>query len=211
MRFRDRQNAGRELAARVIDLRLEDPVVLALPRGGLPVAAPVAAALSAPLDVLVVRKIGAPGRPELGVGAVAEGLADPVVSDVAARLGLNAGDVERLAAPEHDELNRRVATYRGHLPLPDIVGKDVLLVDDGLATGVTAEAGLLALRQGGPRSLRFAAPVCAASGAARLASLCDGVVHVALSREMRSVGEWYDDFTQTSDAEVLRILGGPDR
>lgn len=206
MRFRDRDDAGRQLAARVADLQLADPVVLALPRGGVPVAAPVATALSVPLDVLVVRKVGAPGRPELGVGAVAEGLEDPVVSEIAAQLGLSRDDVKRLAVTERDELLRRVSSYRGSRPLPDIVGKDVLLVDDGLATGVTAEAGLLALRAQRPRSLRFAAPVCAGTGAARLAATCDGVIHVVLPRDMRSVGEWYDDFTQTTDAEVLEIL-----
>jgi putative phosphoribosyl transferase len=207
MRFRDRDDAGRQLAARLIDLQLTDPVVLALPRGGVPVAAPVGTALSAPLDVLVVRKVGAPGRPELGIGAIAEGLEDPVVSEVAAQLGLTRDDVKQLAVTEREELLRRVRSYRGSRPLPDIVGKDVLLVDDGLATGVTAEAGLLALQARQPRSLRFAAPVCAGTGATRLAAMCDGVVHVFQPRDMRSVGEWYDDFTQTTDAEVLEILG----
>src|SRR4051812_40784480 len=124
MRFRDRDDAGRQLAARLVDLHLPDPVVLALPRGGVPVAAPVGTALSAPLDVLVVRKVGAPGRPELGVGAIAEGLEDPVVSEVAAQLGLSRDDVKQLAVAERDELLRRVSSYRGSRPLPDIVGKD---------------------------------------------------------------------------------------
>ena len=206
MRFRDRDDAGRRLAEHVTDLHLSDPVVLALPRGGVPVAAPVASALSAPLDVLVVRKIGAPSRPELGVGAIAEGLDDPVVSDVAAQLGLSADDVKHLAATERDELARRVDAYRGNRPLPEIAGRDVLLIDDGLATGVTAEAGLLTLRARAPRSLRFAAPVCAGTGAARLAAMCDGVIPVVLPSDMRLVGEWYHDFTQTTDTEVLEIL-----
>lgn len=206
MRFRDRDDAGRQLAARVVNLQLTDPVVLALPRGGVPVAAPVATALSVPLDVLVVRKVGAPGRPELGVGAVAEGLDDPVVSAVATQLGLSKDDVRHLAVSEREELARRVSSYRGNRALPDIAGKDVLLIDDGLATGVSAEAGLMTLRAREPRSLRFAAPVCAGTGATRLAAICDSVIHVVLPRDMRSVGEWYDDFTQTSDAEVLEIL-----
>lgn len=206
MAFRNREDAGRQLAERVVALGLADPVVLALPRGGVPVAEQVAAALSAPLDVLVVRKVGAPGRPELGVGAVAEGLTEPVLSDVMAQLGLTPSDVRRLAVAEEEELVRRVASYRGDRPLPDIEGRDVVLVDDGLATGATAEAGLRALRSRSPGSLRFAAPVCARAGADRLAAVCDGVVHVLAPSDMRSVGEWYDDFTQTTDDEVLGIL-----
>lgn len=206
MRFRNRDDAGRQLAEHVVALQLNDPVVLALPRGGVPVAAPIAAALSVPLDVLVVRKVGAPGRPELGVGAVAEGLDEPVVSEVAGQLGLSAADVGRLAVTEREELARRVDSYRGGRPVPVVTGKDVLLVDDGLATGVTAEAGLLTLRARRPRSLFFAAPVCSSAGEARLTPLCAGVVHVLASATMHSVGEWYDDFTQTTDAEVIAIL-----
>ena len=210
MSFRDREEAGRRLAERVVALGLSDPIVLALPRGGVPVAAPVATALAAPLDVLVVRKVGAPGRPELGVGAVAEDLDDPVLSEVAPQLGLTLDDVRLLAVTEREELARRVTSYRGHRPLPAIEGKDVVLVDDGLATGVSAEAGVRALLAGRPRSLRFAAPVCARTGVDRLAALCDGVVLVIAPGDMRSVGEWYDDFTQTTDGEVLAILGPPD-
>jgi putative phosphoribosyl transferase len=206
MRFRNRDDAGRQLAEQVAELQLTDPVVLALPRGGVPVAAPVAAALAAPLDVLVVRKVGAPGRPELGVGAVAEGLDEPVLSDAAAHLGLTAEDVRRLAVTEREELARRVSSYRGSRPLPVVTGKDVVLVDDGLATGVSAEAGIRALRAKAPRSLRFAAPVGARQSLDRLAGLCDGVVSVLAPLDMRAVGEWYDDFTQTTDAEVLAIL-----
>jgi putative phosphoribosyl transferase len=209
MRFRDREDAGRLLAESVLDLHLSDPVVLALPRGGVPVAAPVARAIAAPLDVLVVRKIGAPGHAELGVGAVAEGLDAPVVSDVAARVGLTADDVQELAGAEKEELARRVASYRGQRPLPIVTGKDVVLVDDGLATGISAEAGLRALRVRQPRTLWFAAPVCARQSIDRLAALCDRVVHVLAPEEMLAVGQWYDDFTQTTDAEVLAILGPP--
>jgi putative phosphoribosyl transferase len=207
MRFRDRDDAGRQLAQLVVALGLSDPVVLALPRGGVPVAAPVAAALAAPLDVLVVRKVGAPGRPELGVGAVAEGLVEPVLSDVTPQFGLTQADVRRLAVAEEQELARRVASYRGNRPLPTVEGRDVVLVDDGLATGVSAEAGVRAVLAAGPASLHFAAPVCALTGATRLAAICDGVVHVVAPADMRAVGEWYDDFTQTTDAQVLAILG----
>lgn len=207
MRFRNRDEAGRMLAERIVDQHLLDPVVLALPRGGVPVALPVAHALGAPLDVLVVRKVGAPGHAELGVGAVAEGLDEPVFSDVATRVGLTADDVRRLAVAEKDELARRVRSYRGDRPLPDVAGKDVVLIDDGLATGISAEAGIRALRTLTPRSLWFAAPVCSRQSAERLATLCDHVVHVVAPDDMHSVGEWYEDFDQTTDAEVLDILG----
>jgi putative phosphoribosyl transferase len=207
MQFRNRDDAGRQLAERVAELKLSDPVVLALPRGGVPVAARVAAALGVPLDVLVVRKVGAPGRPELGVGAVAEGLDEPVLSDIATQLGLSAADVRHLALSEQDELARRVASYRGGRPLPAVADKDVVLVDDGLATGISAEAGIRALRAQAPRSLWFAAPVCAGPSLGHLALTCDGVVYVIAPRDMHSVGEWYDDFTQTTDAEVVAILG----
>ena len=206
MRFRDRDDAGRQLAERVAELGLTDPVVLGLPRGGVPVAAPVATALAAPLDVFVVRKIGAPGRPELGVGAVAEGLDEPVLSDVAGQLGLTAEDVRRLAVAEGEELARRVSSYRGTRPLLVVTGKDVVLVDDGLATGITAEAGIRALRAKRPRSLRFAAPVGAPPSLRRIADLCDGVAYVTAPAHMFAVGQWYDDFTQTTDAEVRTIL-----
>ena len=214
MHFPDRTDAGRQLAELVAALELADPVVLGLPRGGIPVAAPVAAALAAPLDVFIVRKVGAPGRPELGVGAVAEGLAEPVVNDVAQHLHLSDDDVRRLAVTAEEELARQVSAYRGDRPRTAVTGRDVILVDDGLATGVTAEAGLRALRAASPRSLHFAAPVCASESLHRISGLADHVVSVLVSDTLRSVGEWYDDFTQTTDAEVLRLLAGslrPDR
>lgn len=206
MRFRDRADAGRQLAARVADLGLSDPVVLGMPRGGVPVAAPIAATLRAPLDVLVVRKVGAPGRPELGVGAVAEGLDEPVVNDVARQLGLSADQVRRLAVTSAEELSRQVLAYRGDHPMTAVGGCDVVLVDDGLATGVTAEAGLRALRTMHPRTVHFAAPVCARQSLSRIEMLADSVVAVLLADDLHSVGEWYDDFTQTGDDEVIRLL-----
>jgi predicted phosphoribosyltransferase len=206
MRFRDRFDAGRQLADLVLALALGDPVVLGMPRGGVPVAAPVAAALSAPLDIFLVRKVGAPGRPELGVGAVAEGVAEPVVSEVARQLGLAAEDVRRLAVASSAELARQLLAYRGARPLVAIAGRDVVLVDDGLATGISAEAGLRALRRLQPRSLRFAAPVCARHSLARIEPVADQVVSVVVAADLRSVGEWYDDFSQTTDDEVVRLL-----
>lgn len=189
MRFLDRQDAGRRLGERVAGLGLDDPVVLALPRGGVPVACEVARALGAPFDVIVARKVGAPGRPELGIGAVAEGDFVVGVPD----------------APEEtwEELQRRVQLYRDGRPLPDLAGRDVVVVDDGLATGVTAAAALLSVRSHGPRRLVLAVPVGVPETVARLDA---EVVCLAAPRNFVAVGQWYDDFSQTTDEEVLAFL-----
>lgn len=203
MRFRDRDDAGERLADAVVTagLDLVDPVVLALPRGGVPVAAAVARRLGAPLDVFVARKVGAPGRPELGIGAVAEG---------GATVGV--GPDEPAAALARAELARRVEAYRGDRSLPALAGRDVVLVDDGLATGVTAEAAILGVRRCQPRPRRviLAVPVGAPDTVARLGApgLAHEVVCVHSPWNLRAVGEWYDDFTQTSDEEVRRLLAG---
>lgn len=207
MRFRNRADAGEQLAERVLALALPDPVVLALPRGGVPVAAEVARALGAPLEVFVARKIGAPGHEELGVGAIAEGLPEPVVSDVAWRLGLSEADLARPVELAREELARRVAAYRGDRPLPPLAGRDVILVDDGLATGVTAEAAMRALRLQSPRTLHLAVPVCSPESLARFTDLASAVVYVIAPRDLSAVGQAYEDFTQTSDEEVMRLLG----
>jgi putative phosphoribosyl transferase len=206
MRFRDRADAGRRLAAELGRLGLTDAVVLALPRGGVPVAAEVAAALHVPLDVFVTRKVGAPGQPELGIGAVAEG--GEVVANRSAlhAIGLGLAELEALADAERAEVERRVRRYRGGSPLPEVAQRDVVVVDDGLATGVTAEAALQALRARRPRRLVLAAPACAPDTAARLAPLADDLVCVLKPRDFYAVGQCYEDFTQTTDEEVLAIL-----
>ena len=204
-RFRDRVDAGRQLAER-LPAGLEAPLVLALPRGGVPVAKEVADRLAAPLEVIVARKIGAPGHEELGIGAIAEG-GSLVGSDLVRALRLSADEFERLAERERGELARRVERYRGGQPLPAVRGRDVVLVDDGLATGVTAEAALLALRADDPRRLVLAGPVCSPDPARRLVPPADEVVCVLAPRDLVAVGVWYEDFTQTTDAEVLELLG----
>lgn len=206
MRFDDRRDAGRQLAERLTELRLDQPLVLALPRGGVPVAYEIAAALAAPLEVFVARKIGAPGHPELGIAAIAEGLDEPVRTPLVAQLGLTPPDLEDLAAREGATLARRVSRYRADRPLPELGERDVVLVDDGLATGVTAEAALRALRRRHPRRLILAVPVCSTDTADRLRSVADDVMCLFSPDAMHAVGMWYRNFEQTTDTEVLDLL-----
>jgi putative phosphoribosyl transferase len=205
MRFRDRRDAGLQLATRLQTEALVDPVVLALPRGGVPVAFEIARAIGAPLDVLVVRKVGAPQHREFGIGAIAEG-GITVRDETAMRMvGVSAERFEQLAADERRELERRVRLYRSERALPELSDRDVVLVDDGLATGVTAEAAIHAARGLGARRVVLAAPVSAADTAARLSASAD-VECLATPARFAAVGEWYDDFGQTTDSEVLDLL-----
>ncbi|HEV8297258.1 MAG TPA: phosphoribosyltransferase [Acidimicrobiales bacterium] len=206
MRFRDRLDAGRQLAAQLRSGSFTNPIVLALPRGGVPVAAEVARELGAPLEVFVARKIGAPWHPEFGIGAIAEGGAR-VRDDLALRtLGLSTTEFDTLANREQDELERRVRHYRGNRSLPDLAGRDVILVDDGLATGVTAAAALHALRECRPHRLILAAPACSSRGAEDLRKIADDVLCVFAPESFVSVGQWYRNFSQTTDEEVLQLL-----
>jgi putative phosphoribosyl transferase len=207
MRFRDRHDAGLQLATRLQSEPLVDPVVLALPRGGVPVAVEIARAIGAPLDVLVVRKVGAPQHREFGIGAIAEG-GITVRDETAMRMvGVSTDRFEQLAADERRELERRVRLYRSERALPELSDRDVVLVDDGLATGVTAEAAIYAVRELGARRVVLAAPVSAADTAARLSKIAD-VECLATPARFSAVGEWYDDFGQTTDSEVLDLLRG---
>jgi putative phosphoribosyl transferase len=207
MRFRDRHDAGLQLATRLQAEALVDPVVLALPRGGVPVAVEIARAIGAPLDVLVVRKVGAPQHREFGIGAIAEG-GITVRDETAMRMvGVSTDRFEQLAADERRELERRVRLYRGERTLPELSDRDVVLVDDGLATGVTAEAAIHAVRGLGARRVVLAAPVSAPDTAARLSEIAD-VECLATPARFSAVGEWYDDFGQTTDSEVLDLLRG---
>lgn len=208
IRFEDRCEAGRRLAGRLRDLlggQAGDAVVLGLPRGGVPVAAEVARALAAPLDVLMVRKVGAPGQPEVGVGAIADG--DPPLFDDGTLefLGLTPGrlaaDVER----ERAELRRRERVYRRYPPVR-LSDRTVVLVDDGLATGVTARAALRHLRAQRPGRLVLAVPVGAAQAVADLRREADDLVCVHQPQPFRAVGCWYQDFHQVSDQEVIGVL-----
>ncbi|WP_030863971.1 phosphoribosyltransferase [Streptomyces sp. NRRL S-37] len=210
MRFHDRRQAGRELAARLRERQdegaLPDPVVLALPRGGAAVAVEVAGALDAPLDVLVVRKIGAPFHEEFGVGAMAGDGVPLLDQDALRRLGIDEADLAPVVERERTELRRREQRYRQGRPAPELRGRTVIVVDDGLATGSTARAALRALRAQDPGHLVLAVPVGAAEGVALMRSEADEVVCLHEPVAFMAVGQWYEEFDQLTDDDVLDAL-----
>jgi predicted phosphoribosyltransferase len=207
MLFRDRADAGRQLARVLSDYAdRPDVVVLALPRGGVPVAGEVAAALHAPLDVFVVRKVGLPGREELAMGAIAGGGVVVVNEDVVRAAGVPEEVFEAAAAREQEELERRERLYRDGRPPVEVRGRTVILVDDGLATGSTMLAAIRALRRHGPARIVVAAPVGAADVCAAFKEEADDVVCARTPEPFRAVGLAYDDFAQTTDEEVRELL-----
>ena len=209
--FRDRTDAGRQLGAAVSGRWAgEDVQVLALPRGGVPVAAQVARALGAPLDVLVVRKLGVPTHPELAMGAVALGGVRVLNDHVLAGMGVTAAQLQRITAQERAELERRERAYRGDRPQPDLAGRTVLLVDDGLATGATMRAAAQAVRAQQPQRLGVAVPVGAPDACASVREVAEEVVCLHSPADFRSVGSHYLDFAQTTDEQVRRLLDPPE-
>jgi putative phosphoribosyl transferase len=207
-RFADRRAAGRELGARLRPLATEDPVVFGLARGGVPVAYEVAQALGAPLDVLVVRKIGAPGNPELGIGAVAEGDVRVLNSEAVHHMLVSVDELDAAIARARAEVKARVERYRGGRPPLEVRGRTAIVVDDGLATGGTARAALRAVRAQGPRRLVLAVPVGAPETVHALRDEADQVVCVLQPETMWAVGLWYEHFEQTADAEIAELLAG---
>jgi putative phosphoribosyl transferase len=210
MSFADRRDAGRRLAARLRFLHGEDVVVLALPRGGVPVAFEVAQALSAPLDVIVVRKLGVPFQPELAMGAIGEG-GVLVVNDEMPRLaGVTPDELAELQCREQEELDRQARRYRGDRPRALVAGRTAVVVDDGVATGSTALAACQVAKAQGAARVLLAVPVAPASTLSELGREAE-VVCLEAHRHLWAVGQWYRDFTQTSDDEVTRLLREPVR
>jgi putative phosphoribosyl transferase len=203
--FEDRRDAGLQLAERLAPLRTDDPIVLGLPRGGVPVAAEIARALAAPLDVVVSRKIGAPGQSELAIGAVAPGVQfiEPYYIQV---FGLSEPDQERLAARAREEMEARIRRFRGEDGLPDVKDKTAILVDDGIATGATALAAIRAVRKEKPRRIVVGAGVCPPETAERLREEADEVVCILEPEPFGAVGLWFRHFEQVTDDEVLALL-----
>jgi predicted phosphoribosyltransferase len=206
-RFRNRREAGRVLGERLSRYAgREDVVVLALPRGGVPVGYEVARALGAPLDVFVVRKLGVPGREELALGAVASGGVRVLNEEVVAGLRLGEREIEPIVKRELAEVERRERAYRGGRPPLELARKLAILVDDGLATGATMRAAALAVRQLGPQSVVAAVPVAARQTCDSFRGDVDELVCAATPEPFYAVGVWYEDFAQTDDAEVRELL-----
>lgn len=206
MEFVDRRDAGRKLAAQLLPLAAEHPVVIALPRGGVPVASEVARALTAPLDILAVRKLGAPGNSEFGVGAITEDGSAVLNTEIAYRVGMTQELLEATVEREVWELRRRVGRYRDGRPRIDVRGCTVIVVDDGLATGLTDLAAVRALRARGAARIVVAVPVGARESVALVGEEADEVVCVTIPHELLGVGRWYRDFSPVSDAEVIALL-----
>jgi putative phosphoribosyl transferase len=207
MIFRDRTDAGRRLAAKLgAYAHRPDVLVLGLPRGGAPVAYEVALALAASLDIIVVRKLGVPYERELAMGAIASGGVRVLNTDVIASLNISSDVVAAVTAEEQRELERRERAYRGDRPAPVIQGRTVILVDDGIATGATIRAAVMALRQQQPARIIIAAPVAAAVTCAELRPLVDDLICLVTPDELYGIGYWYDHFQQLSDDELRAYL-----
>jgi putative phosphoribosyl transferase len=207
MRFQDRSDAGRKLAQKLMAYADNpDLFVLALPRGGVPVAYEVALALHAPLDVFLVRKLGVPGQAELAMGAIATGSVRVLNEEVIQALGIPEDVIEAVTAEEQQELLRRERLYRGENPAPDLRGRTIILIDDGLATGSTMRAAVAAARQQQPTRIAVAVPVAARSTYEEFQAEVDEIVCVWIPEPFHAVGLWYETFSQTTDEEIQELL-----
>lgn len=206
MRFRNRSDAGRRLASRLQFLRSEDVVVLGLPRGGVPVAAEVARTLRAPLDVILVRKLGVPAQPELGLGAIGESGARVINQEVVRYAHVSKDQIAQVEAKERAELQRRAQRFRGDAPHVPLAGRTAVIVDDGIATGSTARAACQVARALGAASVVLAVPVAPPSADRALRGDADEVICLEMPDRFLAIGEWYEDFAQTSDEEVVALL-----
>ncbi len=207
--FRDREDAGRRLADLMESVELTKPLVLGLPRGGVPVAKEVAARLGADLDIVLVRKIGHPHQPELALGAIGESGARYLNDNLIRQTRVRPEEIEAITAREGKELERRAQVYRATKPRIPIAGRDVVIVDDGIATGATTKAAIEVVRQAGAHRIVLAVPVAPRPTAETFEGLVDEVVIVDAPRHMGSVGQFYRRFAQVTDDEVLEALGTP--
>jgi len=207
MIFQDRIDAGRQLTTRLTKYAdRPDVIVLALPRGGVPVAFEVSQELNAPLDIFLVRKLGVPGHEELAMGAIASGGVRVINQDVVSYLQIPGEVIDAVAAYEQRELERREREYRGDRPPPDLRGRVVILIDDGLATGSTMRAAAAAVRKQGPARIVVAVPVAAPETCENFRSEVDEIVCAVTPEPFRGVGLWYEDFSQTTDQDVRELL-----
>lgn len=205
--FKNRVQAGRLLGQALADYaKRPDVIVLALPRGGVPIGFEVARIIDVPLDIMLVRKLGTPGQEELAMGAIASGGVCVLNPDIVAALNIGKDDIDDVAAAERQELERRERSYRGRQPVPKIENCQVILVDDGLATGASMLAAVSGLRQRKPASIVVAVPVAPAETVQRLQQEADDVICLATPEPFSAVGYWYQDFPQTSDDEVKSLL-----
>lgn len=205
--FRDRHDAGGQLAQKLTRFAdADDVIVLALPRGGVPVAFEIARALRVPMDVLIVRKLGVPGQEELAFGAIASGGVRVLTAEVVVEAGLDSPTIERITAEQLRELARRELAYRGHCPYPLLKDKTIILVDDGIATGATMLAAIRAVQAHTPKSLVLSVPVAAQESLEMLAGEVDEINCLLTPHPLYGIGEWYDDFSQLSDDDVRALL-----
>jgi putative phosphoribosyl transferase len=208
MIFRNRKEAGEKLAEKLTEYEgRSDLLVLALPRGGVPVAFEVAKKLAAPLDVFLVRKLGVPGHEELAMGAIASGGIRVLNNSIVEALHIPDAAIDAVAATEQRELARREVEYRDAMPSPEIAGKTVILIDDGLATGATMRAAAIALKQMGPQKLVVAVPVSSPDTCEEFETDVDAIICAETPQPFYGVGMWYRDFSQTTDDEVRALLG----
>jgi putative phosphoribosyl transferase len=204
--FIDRADAGRQLGQRLLHLRGLDAVILGLPRGGILVAAEVARALDAPLDVIVVRKLGVPAQPELAMGAIGEGGVRLVLPEIVQRAGVSRAELLAVESRERAELQRRAQRFRGERARVPLTGRIAVIVDDGIATGSTARAACQVARAQGAARVVLAVPVAPFDWARRLHDAADELIALVTPRALRAIGVWYTDFSQTADEEVLACL-----
>lgn len=206
MLYRDRQDAGRALAERLKEYAAEKPVIIALPRGGVVLGFEVAKALNAPLDIIVARKIGAPFNPEFGIGAIAPGGVSILHDEVIRRLNISKQEVEQIIEKETVEMNRRINLYRKNLPDLDLNNKTVIVVDDGIATGVSTMAAIASIKLMKPKKIILAVPVCPSDSVRKFEQQVDEFICLNARADFYAVGQYYDNFDQTTDEEVIDLL-----